>query len=474
MIADIERMLAAAAVLAAYAALCTMVVAAERRKGKAAAREAAALLPATRDDSPVLVAFASQTGTAQSLAWQTARLLRAADVPSRVLALSELAADDLRRAQRVLFLVSTYGEGDPPDNAALFARRLMSAQVPLQQLRYGLLALGDRAYANFRGFGLALEQWLAWQGARPLFERIDVDGGDEAALRDWQQRLGGIAGTAETADWQAPAFVEWRLRARRHLNPGSAGNPLFHVELVAPPGPAPRWEAGDLLQVRAPGDEGRARDYSIASLPSDGSVHLLVRQELRRDGSLGVACSWLTREAAPCAPIVARIRVHENFRLGANAARPLILVGNGSGLAGLLGLIRARVQAGVQARMQARMHAGAQANGGPGRIWLLYGERHAATDFHHKALIRGWQREGILERADLVFSRDQPARRYVQHRLAEAADEVRRWVGAGAAIYVCGSRVGMAAGVDQALAAILDRSGLDALALAGRYRRDVY
>ena len=81
----------------------------------------------------------------------------------------------------------------------------------VQQLHYGLLAMGDRAYANFRGFGMALEQWLARQGAKPMFERVDVDDGDEAALRDWQHRLGRIAGTATCPTGRRPTS---RMAAR--------------------------------------------------------------------------------------------------------------------------------------------------------------------------------------------------------------------------------------------------------------------
>ena len=75
---------------------------------------------------------------------------------------------------------------------------------------------------------------------------------------------------------------------------------------------------------------------------------------------------------------------------------------------------------------------------------------------------------------DLVFSRDQPERRYVQHCLLEEAERLRRWVDDGAAIYVCGSLEGMAGGVDAALQQVLGRDALDRLAQEGRYRRDVY
>ena len=148
--------------------------------------------------------------------------------------------------------------------------------------------------------------------------------------------------------------------------------------------------------------------------------------------------------------------MHENFRLGDNTARPLILIGNGTGLAGLLGLIRARAAAG-------------QAETGCSTASAM-----PPADFHYRELITQWQRDGVLERADIVFSRDQPERRYVQHQLAASAEEVRRWLRADAAIYVCGSLIGMAAGVDEALLAMLGRSELDGLTPTGRYRRDVY
>ncbi len=79
-----------------------------------------------------------------------------------------------------------------------------------------------------------------------------------------------------------------------------------------------------------------------------------------------------------------------------------------------------------------------------------------------------------MERIDLVFSRDQPERRYVQERIRECAGEVRRWVSDGAAIYICGSLQGMAPGVDAALTEVLGADTLATLAATGRYRRDVY
>ena len=151
-----------------------------------------------------------------------------------------------------------------------------------------------------------------------------------------------------------------------------------------------------------------------------------------------------------------RVRQHRRFRLEDNAARPLILIGNGSGIAGLRGHLTSRVLAGQR------------------RNWLIFGERNAAHDFHYREELEGWHASGDLPRLDLVFSRDQAERLYVQDRLRGQAEEVRLWLEQGAAIYVCGSLAGMAGGVDAALEEMLGRTALDALAAGGRYRRDVY
>jgi sulfite reductase (NADPH) flavoprotein alpha-component len=88
--------------------------------------------------------------------------------------------------------------------------------------------------------------------------------------------------------------------------------------------------------------------------------------------------------------------------------------------------------------------------------------------------VSAWQAAGALARVDLVYSRDQAQRLYVQDRLREAADELRRWVADGAVIYVCGSLEGMAPGVDAALQEVLGTAAFDDLIAEGRYRRDVY
>lgn len=467
-----EKITYALATAAAYGLLCSTIAWRHRQREREQQRRVAALLPAAPGVPAWWVAYASQTGQAEELAMQTAQALHTAGVPVRLAPLGDLKLADLQQADRLLCIASTYGEGDPPDSAALFARQVMaSAGANLSHLHVGLLALGDQAYAHFCGFGRALDGWLQQHGAKPLFERIEVDKSDPQALQRWRQHLAHLAGTSDLPDWEAPALQPWQLRARAHLNPGSAGEPVHHLELVPATGMAlPTWQAGDLVQVEVPAAPGAPRDYSIASVPQDGAVHLLVRRARRADGNPGLASDWLTQGAAVGETVMLRVRTHNGFRIGGNAHRPLILIGNGTGLAGLRGHLRGRIASAVPLADAATCTRPATVP----PTWLLFGERQSACDAHHRDEIDAWQRQGWLSRVDWVFSRDQAERRYVQHALAEAAPTVREWVGEGAAIYVCGSLEGMAGEVDHTLQQVLGEGVLQQLTAEGRYRRDVY
>ena len=472
------RTLIALSIVLAYVIFTVAILRAHRRKAAASASALASASTATAASAstsdvqhracagatpssaraPWLVAFASQTGYAEQLALQTAKSLEAANIPMRVRSLEKLSMDEISRAERALFIVSTYGEGDPPDAGLAFVSTVMSRTPPLAQLGYGVLALGDRTYRNFCGFGRTLDAWLRQQSATPFFDLIEMDNADENALRHWQHQVGTLTGRDDLPEWQAPRDERWQIAQRRLLNPGSAGLPCYHIELVPLEGALPDWQAGDIAVLTPPG--GGPREYSIASTPKDGALHILVRQSRRADGTPGVASSWLTQGAAPGSEVPLRIRVNSNFRSPPDS-RPLILIGNGTGIAGLRSHLKVR-------ESQARERNGATRN------WLLFGERNARSDSFYAQDIERWKSSGLLSRVDLAFSRDQHERVYVQHLIPPAANMLREWVTQGAAIYVCGSAEGMASAVDEALAAVLSRDTLDQLMAERRYRRDVY
>lgn len=439
-----------------------------RRTARAVRAQRAALLSNTApiDESAtaatqppqdkVLIAYASQTGHAERLALQTAALLQAAGVPTDVRALGPLGMDALHHYRRALVVASTFGEGEPPDTARPFARRLASQPgAALQHLRYGILALGDRHYTAFCGFGHVLDHGLQTLGAQPLFPTIEMDNGDPAALARWSAAVAealALSGLGTLSAEPAVAADDWTLTHRTLLNPGSQGAPLFELAFAAPRSGI-TWSAGALAELRlAP--PLAPRRYSVASTPTDGALQLLVRQA-RHDNGLGVASGLLTETAVLGDVLSFRLLDNPGFAL-VDDDTPCVFIGNGSGFAGLRGHLRERVRR------------------GHGRNWLLFGEREAAHDAFCADEVVQWQAAGALARVDLVYSRDGAGRVYVQDRLRDAGQVLREWVAEGAVVYVCGSLVGMAGGVDAALREVLGSDAVDELLVLGRYRRDVY
>ena len=456
-----------------------------------------------------LVVWASQTGFAHELAGRSVATLEGAGVAARALPLEQLDAATLRQATRVLFIASTTGEGDPPDHATGFLRRVLSDTQTLPALRYGVLALGDRSYEQFCAFGRELDEWLAHRGAHALFDRVEIDNADPGALRHWQYLLAQLGDGRADADWERPQYQRWELQAREQSNPGCEA-PAWRVTLQPFDATWPQWQAGDIAEIgpcHSPADvedwlrehalDGEAivlgqplrqwvarsqwasldaaapaqpfdldawvanlqplphREYSIASTPAEQRLELLVRCQRDAEGRLGLGSGWLCQYAPLGGEIALRIRANPGFH-APDPTLPLILIGNGTGLAGLRSQLRARVEAGAR------------------RNWLLFGERHAAHDGHYAADLKQWRQGGWLSRWDAVYSRDGGAHRYVQDALRAATPILREWVDAGASIYVCGSLQGMAPAVDAVIEEALGAGRREDLLGSGRYRRDVY
>lgn len=476
---DPMRWWTALALLATYGLLCATIWWAHRQRERARLSQQSQLGDAAAGETRVLVAHGSQTGQAEQLAWRTAESLHLAGRGVRVCALNEVDAVALTQVDELYVITSTYGEGDPPDSAALFADHLGASDAPrLTRLKHAVLALGDHEYENFCGFGRRVDAWLSQQGATPLFDRIEVDQMDEAAVRAWFEKLSMHAGAAAMAGWQAEQMdvAGWRLAERRLLNPGSPGEGVYHLELEPIEGPLPDWAAGDLVHIAPP--EGavneagepdfQPRAYSIASVPEDGRLHLLVRLRRLAGGGTGCVSGWLCLHATIGERLTLGVRAHPAFRIGDNAGRRLLLVGNGTGMAGLRAHLRAR------ARLLRAQQPLQGANPAVAPSWLFFGERDPQIDLHHREELQAWHESGLLSGLDLAFSRDPVQPAYVQQRLVERGHDIRDWVAQGAAIYVCGSLAGMAAAVDETLREVLGGDVLLGLQRSGRYRRDVY
>lgn len=430
----------------------------DRRKKKRNSKSAAAGFANTHTDADYWVVYGSQTGAAEQLAWHTATILQSGGIKASVKNITALDKETLESAKKILFLVSTFGEGEAPDSARGFTRKLFKSSLALNQLQFAILGLGDKRYSDYCAFAAQVEQWLLASGAQPLFTRINVDNGDEQAIHQWQQQIADLSGVANVTAWAAPEYENWRLQKRELMNEGSVGAPIYCVSLQpSKPGTihwqVGHWQAGDILEIKPQNNlELPHREYSIASLTTDGQLDLVIRQAITANGELGLGSGWLTTQAEEGGNILARIRTNPSFHAPQSNC-PMILIGAGTGIAGL------------RAHLHERYLKDQQQN------WLIFGERHRSNDRLFANELDAWQQSGFLTELDEVYSRDGEG--YVQDVLRAKQQQLCEWLDRGAAIYVCGS-LAMGAGVQQALIEIMGENELQQLIESHRYRRDIY
>ena len=205
------------------------------------------------------------------------------------------------------------------------------------------------------------------------------------------------------------------------------------------------------------------RYYSIASSRAavGEEAHLLVaavRYETHGRQRNGVASVDTIARRREGDRLSVFLRPNPHFRLPADPARPVIMIGPGTGVAPFRGFMQQR-----------------EATGATGKNWLVFGHRNYMHDFLYQLEWQDWIESGVLNRLDVAFSRDQPEKRYVQHALWDARADLAAWVADGAAIYVCGDANAMAKDVHEMLLPILGgKEKLDQLRRDGRYLRDVY
>lgn len=229
-------------------------------RAPAIAPEAAAL-------KPLGIAFGSQTGNAESLAKRAANEARKQGFAPTVYDLTNYSAAQLAVERHLLVITSTYGDGDPPDNAKPFWEVIRNGTAPtVGELRFAVLALGDSSYPKFCAFGKSVDERLAALGGHRAHPRLDCDVDFEASFAAWiAAALASFGGNTNGGPAVAhtpnpspqPSTVEYGrsnpfpapLLANRRLNGTGSAKDTRHFEFSLE-GSGLEYQAGDALAVR--------------------------------------------------------------------------------------------------------------------------------------------------------------------------------------------------------------------------------
>jgi sulfite reductase (NADPH) flavoprotein alpha-component len=532
------------------------------------------------------VLYGTESGNAESLADRTVKDAKKRGFQAVMKNMSEISPADLAKSSNLLVIVSTWGDGEPPETAMAFCKEFMTADLALAGVRFSVCALGDTSYEKFCQTGKDLDERFEALGAVRVLARQDCDVDYEEAYAEWcDGALTALApATVAPASYVAPSAAPSVEYGKKNpfpaeiidsvlLNGEGSAKETLHLEFsLAESGLS--YEPGDALAViplnspdvvkaiiqaaKLTGNEevevknvgrklladalredfditalsravltklaeaadsatlramlaedakeqlkayndGREivdaiidfapngisaealagifrklppRLYSIASSPlaHTDEVHLTVaavRYETHGRVRKGVCSTYLADLVKAGDAVQVFVQPNKNFRLPADGATPVIMVGPGTGVAPFRSFIEHRA-----------------ALGSSGKNWLFFGDQHYTYDFLYQLEWQDHLKEGVLTRLDVAFSRDQPEKVYVQDRMIQQAKELYQWLEEGAHFYVCGDANRMAHDVHEALISVVENQAgisreaaeayVEDLKKTKRYQRDVY
>ena len=497
---------------------------------------------------PLLILYATESGNSETLAANIRKASQKLGFAPRVADVADITPTEAAKAENLLLIAATWGEGDPPQRATDFLQALQAEDAPrFDKTRFSVLALGDRAYVNFCSTGHLFDERLAALGGTRLAPAVECDVDFEKPAAAWiksaletlkKETIDKAAPADESAvihvdfarggageeDEAEPAYTrntpfEAEIRELINLNGTGSSAETWHAELslegsglAHEPGDAlgivPRndpalvdeilvvaglagdamaqtalTEAQDITTLTRPQVEAYAKltdsaalktlaadvDALKAWLPGRQVIDLLAAAPMKLDASqltsllrplpgrlYSVASSPYSLRARPiswlppCAgsrtatsagaspprisPTAAAsatrfsiyVKPNRHFRLPEDGARPIVMIGAGTGVAPYRAFIEERVERGPKARTGSCSASATTPS-------------TSSTSSNG----RSTSQAGALSRIDVAFSRDQPEKIYVQQRLWEHRAELLEWIATAPHIYVCGDEKGM-------------------------------
>ena len=516
----------------------------------------------------VTITYGTETGNSKRVATDFAARAKKIGINAKLVSLDQYRLTDLPKEEYFLTVISTQGEGEPPEAAKKFYDHIHNNGFKLEKLKYSVLALGDTSYPLFCKTGEEVDEQLNRLGGSRIvdIQKCDVEFDEDAS--QWFERVLkklSETGTPAVATPAPAAAAEKKPAGKKsytgtvltniNLNDRGSNKETWHIEIAAdeveyecgdsigivPANPVlmvekilslskginagkkieykketytifdllkyklnishlitnvikrysaivgteineSKMDLPDLLKAFPVKDTAQFEEvlgilnpiaprlYTLASSPAahSGEVHVIVAKDtftVNEELKYGVCSAFLGAQKVN-SEIKFFVQKNKRFRLPA-PDKDIIMIGPGTGIAPYRSFLAER-----------------DALGATGKNWLFFGEQHFASDFLYQTELQNWFETGVLTKINLAFSRDQPEKIYVQHRMWEHGQELYNWIQSGAHIYLCGKKDPMSIDVEHTLVEIIEKYGEKTSEEAkeyflqmqseGRYSEDVY
>ena len=513
----------------------------------------------------ITIVYGTETGNSKRLATDFAAKAKKSGINAKVQGLDQYRLTDLSKEEYLLTVMSTHGDGEPPEAAQKFYDFVHQNELKLSKLKYSVLALGDSAYPLFCKAGEDVDEQLNKLGANRIapLQKCDVDYDVEA--EEWFSKViqtlnenpghqQHVSTTSVIKKSSGKKIYSGKILAHINLNDIGRNKETFHIEIEAEdvqylPGdsigiipenkkgivekiieitsidpamnvdykdqlisvydllkkklnilnlpervvkkyasivqqeiPSTKIDLLDLLKIYSVKDSSQFIDvlkilepiaprlYSISSSPEShpGEVHITVAKNcftISNELKHGLASEFLSllNEENELQFYVSQ---NNNFRLP-EEDKDVIMIGPGTGIAPFRSFLWER-----------------DSTGSSGKNWLFFGEQHFLSDFLYQTEIQNFVETNLLTKIDTAFSRDQPEKIYVQHKIQNNGAEFFEWLEAGSYVYLCGAKEPMSKDVENAIINVIKQFGqrskeeaekyLNDLKDSGRFLTDVY
>lgn len=543
----------------------------------------------TQVNQKISIISASQTGNARQISEQLYHDCIRSGLNVILCNARDYKYKKITEEKLLIFITSTYGEGEPPEEAIALYKYLFSQNAPkLNNTSFVVLSLGDRSYEYFAKAGKDFDQKFAELGANRLCDRLDVDVDFKVEVDIWKKKIVSLFKEKTCLIFNKNQFnnvkdtiirnnfvysKEFPLIAHllsrqkitsrnsikdvHHLEIDISGSNLcykpgdslgvwyendsdlinellkiFHLkghELIEINGKSisldealkkyyeltqnasiivkntaivskdkllldlindkeqlnyfvsttpivdmmhqisARLTSQNLLQILRP---MKPRFYSISSAQEEvgEEIHItvgVVRYKINGRLRSGGASSYLIDRLKENDEIRIFVQSNDNFRLPSNPNISIIMIGVGTGIAPFRSFIQKR-----------------SLNKLSGKNWLFFGNLKFIDDFLYQTEWQFYVKEGILNKINTAWSRDQEHKIYIQDKLLENSIELWNWIQDGAYVYVCGDAQYMARDVERTLIMLTSQHGnmsidqannfWNDMRVKNRYQRDVY